>query len=74
MKNYRFSEREIREMKTNILVHIENEMENKTAWRLGLCLSMLATAGKVPQKERAKAERRLELFRRLTTENCLPNW
>lgn len=74
MSNYRFTAKEVEDMKQNILVHIENEnSENKTAWRLRCALEGLAYCVICSKKEKAKRIRRIALYDSLT-KNDMPNF
>ena len=74
MNSYRFTAKEIKDMKQNILIHIENEdIENKTAWRLRCTLEGLAYCCQCSKKEKAKRIRRIALYDSLTN-NDMPNF
>ena len=73
MANYRFKTAEIEAMKKNILVHIENETETKTAWRLRCSIEGQLMCCRPSKRETARLERELALYERLT-KNDLPNW
>lgn len=73
MANYRFKAAEIEAMKKNILAHIENEAETKTAWRLRCAIEGQLMCCRPSKREAARLERELVLYEKLT-ENDLPNW
>lgn len=72
-KNYRFRAAEIEAMKDNILTHIANEYETKTAWRLRLSIEGRLMCCRPSKREAARLERELALYESLAT-NDLPNW
>lgn len=73
MANYRFKAAEIEAMKKNILAHIENEAEAKTAWRLRCAIEGQLMCCRPSKREAARLERELALYEKLTKNN-LPNW
>lgn len=73
MANYRFKAAEIEAMKKNILAHIENEAETKTAWRLRCAIEGQLMCCRPSKREAARLERELALYEKLTKNN-LPNW
>lgn len=74
MGNYRFTKKEVEEMKKTILTVIKCEdAENKTAWRLRSSLEMRAYCCKCNKKEKAKNIRVLTLYVSLT-KNDMPNF
>lgn len=69
MKKYRFTEKEVEEMKSSILTHTQND---GTAWRLRwIYESFERCLG--TKKGRANGARKLALYEQLTTSDR-PNW
>lgn len=74
---YRFSKKEIEDMKKDILFQCEKEEPNrhglKTAWRLGCFLRIMWQCRRCSQRERERSYRKLVLYETLTV-NDLPMW
>lgn len=73
MANYRFKTAEMEAMKQNILTHVENETETKTAWRLRCAIEGQLMCCRPSKRRAAQLERELALYEKLTR-NDLPNW
>lgn len=71
MANYRFKQTEIEQMKDMILTNCKND--NGKSWRLRLCIEGLMMCCRPSKRERARLERELALYERLT-KNDIPNW